>query len=78
MLLSSFNMARGQEETTSSKDGRRRGPSRESPSTRSIISSLSMDEVRSYCQIPEDIDLELSEGPAESTMGEEYNAVFFT
>ena len=78
MLLSACNMARGQEETTTSQAGRKRGPSRESPSTSSIISSLSMDEVRSYCQIPEDIDLELSEGPAESTMGKEYNAVFFT
>ena len=37
----------------------------------SIISSLSMDEVRSYCQIPEDIDFELLEGPIESTVGEE-------
>ena len=37
-----------------------------------------MDEGRSYCQIPDDIGFELSEGPAEYTMGEEYNAVFFT
>ena len=71
-------MARGQEETFTNQAGRRWGPSRESPSASIIISSLSMDEVRSYCQIPNDIDFELSEGPAESTMGEEYNAVFFT
>ena len=37
-----------------------------------------MDEVRSCCQIHEDIEFELSEGSAESTMGEEYKAVFFT
>ena len=71
-------MARGQEETSTSQAGQRRGPSRESPSTSSIISSLSMDEVRSYCQIPDDIDFELSEGLAESTIGDEYNAMFFT
>ena len=71
-------MARGQEETSTNQAGRRRGPNRESPSANSIISSLSMDEVRSYCQIPKDIDFELSEGPTESTMSEEYNAVFFT
>ena len=71
-------MARGQEETYTSQAGRRQGPSRDSPSTSNVISSLSMDEVRSYCQIPDNIDFELSEGPAESTMGEEYNAVFFT
>ena len=78
MLLSACSMARGQEETSTSQVGRRRGPSQESPSESSIIFSISMDEVRSYCQIPEDIDFKLSEGQAESTMGEEYNAVFFT
>ena len=71
-------MARDHEETVTSQDGRRRGPSRESPSASSIISSLSMDEVRSYCQILDDIDFELSEAPTKSTMGEEYNAMFFT
>ena len=64
--------------TSTSQAGRRRGPSRESPSASNIISSLSIDEVRSYCQIPEDIDFEFSEGPTESTMGEEHNTVFFT
>ena len=78
LLLSACSMARGQEETSISQARRRRGSSRESLSASSIISSLSMDEVRSYCQIPEDIDNELSEGPIESTMGEEYNVVFFT
>ena len=29
-------------------------------------------------KIPNDIDVVLSEGPVENTMGEEYNAVFFT
>ena len=71
-------MARGQKETSTSQARLRQGPNRESPSASSIISSLSMDEVRSYCQTPEDIDFELSEGPAESPVGEEYNAVFFT
>ena len=70
-------MARGQEETSTSQAGRRR-PSRESPSGSSINSSLSIDEVRSYCQIPEDINFELLDGPAVSTVGEEHNAVFFT
>ena len=76
MLLSVYSMARGQEETSTSQAGHRQGPSRESPSVSSIISSLSMDEVRSYFQIPEDIDFELSKGPA--TVGKEYNIVFFT
>ena len=71
-------MARGQEETSTSQARRRQGPIQKPPSASSIISSLSMDEVRSYCQIPKDIDFELSEGPTESTMGNKYNAVFFT
>ena len=71
-------MARGQEETSTSQAGRMRGPSRESPSASSIISSLSIDEVRSYYQIPEDIDFELLNGPTKPTMGEEHNVVFFT
>ena len=78
LLLSACSIARGQEEISTSQAGRKQGPSRESPFASSIISSLSMDEVRSYSQILNDIDFQLSEGPAESTMGEEYNIVFFT
>ena len=78
VLLSACSMARGQKETFTSQARRRRGHSRESPYASSIISSLSMDEVRFYCQIPEDIDFELSAGPAESTIGDKYNTVFFT
>ena len=37
-----------------------------------------MEELRAYCEIPDDIDVTLSSGPTESTMSEEYNAVFFT
>ena len=37
-----------------------------------------MEELRAYCEIPDDIDIVLSEGPVENTTGEEYNAVYFT
>ena len=77
LLSSACSMTRGQEETSTGQAGHRRGPSRESPSASNIISSLSMDEVRSYYQIPDDIDFDLSKGPAESIMGDEYNTVFF-
>ena len=62
LLLSACSMARGQEETSTSQVGRMRGPGRDTPSTSSIISSLSMEELRSYCHIPDNIDLELSDG----------------
>ena len=78
LLLSACSMAIGQEETSTSQVGRRWGPCRESPSASSIISSLSIDEVRSYCQIPEDIDFELLDGPNEPIVGEEHNVMFFT
>ena len=74
-VLSACSMARGHEETSTSQAGRRQGPSLDASS---IISSLSIDEVRSYCQIPEDIDFKLLDGPTESNVGEACNLVFFT
>ena len=71
-------MERGQEEASTSQPSCKRGLTRGMPYTRSIISSLSMEELRAYCQILDEIDVVLSEGPAENTVGEEYNAVFFT
>ena len=49
LLLSTWSIVRGQEETSTSQAGHRRGPSWDTPSASSIISSLSMEELRSYC-----------------------------
>ena len=57
-------MARGQEETSTNQAGHKRGPTWGTPSTSSIISSLSMEELRAYCEILDDIDVMLSDGPA--------------
>ena len=76
--LFAYRLARGQEETFTSQAGRKRGPTRGTPSTSSIISSLSMEELRAYCEIPDDIDIMLSDGPTQNTVGEEHSAVFFT
>ena len=78
LLLSACSMARGQEETSTSQAGRRRGPSRDTPSISSLISSLSMEELRSYCQITNDIDFELPDSPAKSIVDEEVNVLYFT
>ena len=56
LLLSTCSMARGQEETSTSQVGHRRGPSRDTPSANRIISSLSMEKLRSYFKIPNNID----------------------
>ena len=37
-----------------------------------------MEELRAYCDVPDNIDLKLMEEPDESTLGREHNAMFFT
>ena len=71
-------MARGQEETSTSQAGHRKGLGRDMPSTSSIISSLSIRKLRSYCQIPGNIDIEFPDDPAECTIGEGDGVVYFT
>ena len=78
LLLFAFSMTRGQEETSTSQAGRRRRPRRDTPSASSLISSLSMEELRSYCQIPNTIDFEFLDGPTESTINEEDSVMYFT
>ena len=69
-------MARGQEETSTS--GRPGGRLRVTPSTISIISSLTMEELMTYCEVLDNIDLQLMDRTDESTLGGEHNGVFFT
>ena len=69
-------MARGQEETSTS--GRPGGCLRATPSASSIISSLMMEELMAYYEVPYNIDLRLMDRTDESTLGGEHNGVFFT
>ena len=78
LFVSACSMARGQEETSISQVGLMRGPGWDTPSASSIISSLPMEELRSYCQIPDNIDIELPNSPTESTIGEGDGANNFT
>ena len=78
LLLSTCSMVRGQEETSTSQVGHRRGPGRDTPFASSIISSLFMEELRSYCQIPDNIDFELLDGSTKSTISKEDGATYFT
>ena len=71
-------MARGQEDTSTSQVGLRTGPSWDTLSASSLISFLSMEELRSYCRIPNSIDFELLDYPAEATIEEEGSVVYFT
>ena len=71
-------MTRGEKGTSTSQACRRRGPVQGTRSTSHIVSSLTVEELRSYCEVPENIDLKLMDEPDESTLGGEHNAVFFT
>ena len=71
-------MTRGEEETSTSQVGRKWGLALGTRSTSSIVSSLTMEEFRTYYEIPDNIDLTLMEKPDESTLGGEHNVVFFT
>ena len=51
---------------------------RATPSASSIISSLTMEELMAYCEVPDNINLRLMERVDKSTMGGEHNGVFFT
>ena len=50
-------MTRGQEETSTSQVGRRKGSSQESPTMSSLVASMSMEELRSFCRVLDGISL---------------------
>ena len=69
-------MARGREETSSS--GCPRGRPQATPSASNVIASLTMEELKAYCKVPNNFDLRLMEWAYESVLGGEHNDVFFT
>ena len=69
-------MARGQKETSTS--GRQGERTRAAPSASSIIASPMMEELKAYCEVPDNIDLKLMDRADESTLDGEHNGVFFT
>ena len=71
-------MVRGQEEGSISQAGRKRGTPRETPTASSLVSAMSIEELRFFSQVPTGISLELSNGSTVSTVGEANNVVYFT
>ena len=71
-------MARGQEETSISQVGRKRGTPRESPTESSLVTTMFVEELRSFYQVSTDISLELSDGATVSIVGGADNVVYFT
>ena len=76
--LFAYRMMRGQEETSTSQVRRRKGSSQESPTASILVSSMSMEELRSFCQVPDSISLELLDWLTRSTIEQADNVVFFT
>ena len=71
-------MARGYEEVFSSQGGHRRVTPLETPTVSGLVVAMSAEEVRLHNQFPTKISLEMSDGPATSTVREADNAVYFT
>ena len=71
-------MMRGQEETSTSQVGRRRGSSRESLIASSLVAFMFVEELRSFCHVPDRISLEISDESTFSNVGQVDNTVYFT
>ena len=52
-----YSMARGEEGTSTSQDGCKRGAPRESPTITSLVATMSVEELRSFCQDTADVRL---------------------
>ena len=68
-------MVRGREETFTS--GRPGGQARAKPSASNIIASMTMEELKVYCEVPDSIDLRLMKRANESTLNGEHTMVCF-
>ena len=61
LSLFACRLMRGHDETSTSHVGRRKGFSQESPTTSSLVASMSVEELKSFFQVPDDINIELSD-----------------
>ena len=71
-------MTRGHEETSTSQVGRKRGTSWETPTVSSLVVAMSIEDLRSFSQVPANIELEVVDGSVAPTIGGADNAVYFT
>ena len=71
-------MMRGQDETSTSHVGSRKGSIRELPTMSNLVSSMSMEELRFFSQVPDNISFELSNELTFSIVGQVDNTVYFT
>ena len=70
-------MVRGHEEASTSQAGHKRGTPRETPMVSSLVVAMSVEDLRSFRQVPVAIILEVSDDTTTSTMGAADNAIYF-
>ena len=68
-FLFACRMAKGYEEVSNSQVGRWRGAPWETPTTSNLAAAMSVEELRLNNQVPAEINLEMSDNPATSTIG---------
>ena len=76
--LKPCRMARGHKEASTSQARRKRGTPREMPMASSLLAAMSVEDLRSFRQVPAAIGLEMSDDATTSTMGATDNVVYFT
>ena len=76
--LFSCRMARGHEEASTSQARRKRGTPWETPMVSSLVVAMSIEDLRSFRQVPTVIRLEVSNGTTTSIVGAAYNVIYFT
>ena len=78
MCLLACRMERGHEEASTSQAGRKRGTPRETPTVSSLVAAMSVEDLRSFRQVPAAIRLEVSDNTTTSTIEASDNASYFT
>ena len=71
-------MARGREQASTNQVGRKRGTPREMPTASSLVVAMSVEDLRSFGQVPTAIRLEMSDSATTSTTRAANNVVYFT
>ena len=71
-------MERGHEEGSTSQARHKRGTPWETPMVRNLVNAMSIEDLRSFRQVPTTIRLEMSDRATTSTVEAADNVVYFT
>ena len=71
-------MTRGHKEASTSQAKCKKGAPQETPSVSSLVAAMSIEELRSFSQVPVIIKLKVSNSMATLTIGGADNVVYFT